>query len=115
MANLDSTNIIGKLRVSEDIVCNGKVKGTATAADKLSSNTLVGSTSLPVYFQNGVPSACAYALLASVPAVTTAQNGYVLQVVNGKLQPVQIYQYSATDLTAGTSSLATGSLYFVYQ
>ena len=115
MASLDSTQVLGKLVVSEDIVCNGKVQGTAAAADKLSSNTLVGSTGIPVYFQNGVPSACAYSLLASVPAVSTAQNGYVLQVVNGKLSPVQLYQYSTTDLTAGSTPLAAGCMYYVYE
>ena len=115
MANLDSTNIIGKLRVSEDVVVNGSIQGTATAADKLNVASLVGSNVQPVFFSNGVPSVCSYTLLASIPGVSTAQNGYVLQVVNGVLKPVQIYQYSTTDLTAGSSPLAAGCLYFVYE
>lgn len=106
MASLDSTQVLG------DLVVTGAIHG---AADKLNVSSLVGSTTQPVHFSNGVPVACGYQLLATVPAVTTAQNGYVLQVVGGLLRPVQIYQYSATDLTAGTSSLATGCLYFVYE
>lgn len=106
MASLDSTQVLG------DLVVTGAIHG---AADKLNVSTLVGSTSQPVYFGNGVPVACGFYLLASVPAVTTAQNGYVLQVVNGALKPMQIYQYGLTDLTAGSSSLATDQLYFVYQ
>jgi hypothetical protein len=106
MASLDSTQVLG------DLVVTGAIHG---AADRLNVSPLIGSGVSPVFFQNGVPSACNYYLLASVPAVSTAQNGYVLQVVNGVLTPVQLYQYSATDLTAGTSSLATGSLYFVYE
>jgi hypothetical protein len=99
MASLDSTQVLG------DLVVTGAIHG---AADRLNVSSLIGSTTLPVYFQNGVPSACAYSLLASVPAVSIAQNGYVLQVVDGRLQPKQIYQYSTADLSAGTSALATG-------
>lgn len=37
--------------------------------------------------------------------------GEVNNLINGR---APAYQYSATDLTAGSSSLATGTLYFVY-
>ena len=75
---------------------------------QLKSTTVVGNLSVTGKI-NG------YSLMANVPAVSTSQNGYVLQVVNGQLTPVQLYQYSTTDLTAGTSTLATGCLYYVYQ
>lgn len=54
MANLDSTNIIGKLRVSEGIVING--------------NSDIGSATQPIYFDNGIPKATTYTLSKSVPS-----------------------------------------------
>lgn len=45
-----------------------------------------------------------------------AANGVSSLDSNGKVPPEQMpYQYSETDLTAGTSQLATGTLYFVYE
>ena len=40
--------------------------GAATSANKLNSNA--GSATQPIYFKNGVPSACTYTLGASVPS-----------------------------------------------
>lgn len=41
-----------------------------------------------------------------------AQNEDITQLQTGK---APAYQYSTTDLTEGTSELATGTLYFVYE
>ena len=55
----------------------------------------------------------------AVSAVTSTELGY-LDGVTSAIQTqlnnkAPAYQYSTTDLTAGSSSLATGTLYFVYE
>ena len=42
-------------------------------------------------------------------------NKMITEINNGIDEKAPAYQYSTTDLTAGTSALATGTLYFVYE
>lgn len=54
------------LLVTGDASVTGTIYGTASSANKL--NTNAGSSTQPVYFTNGVPTACTYTLGASVPS-----------------------------------------------
>lgn len=46
-------------------------------------NISAGSATQPVYFSGGVPIACTHTLGASIPSVTSSDNGKFLRVVNG--------------------------------
>ena len=107
--------------------------GAATSANKL--NTNAGSSTQPVYFLNGVPVATTYTVEKSVPsnAVFTdtkynlgsfgiTATSTELNYVDGVTSNIQtqlntkapMYTYGTTDLTAGSSTLAAGTLYFYY-
>lgn len=86
----------------------GNVYGTAYEAHQLENTTSVGSETQPVYFKQGVPTACSYQLNKTVPSdavftdtdtkVTSAANHYAPSTVSG-----QDKSASASGGTAGWS------------
>lgn len=82
---------------------NGK-EAAGTAANKVSAHNT--DTAAHSDIRTAVTNA-ANAASAAQAAATNAQN-----TANSK---APMYQYSTTDLTAGSSSLTTGTLYFVYE
>jgi len=77
-------------------------------------SSAVGSASQPVYIAaNGVPTAATSPVLPSGGTMTgTLTAGGTLAVGTAQVRNIQA---STTDLTAGTSSLATGQIYLVYE
>ena len=86
----------------------GTLYGSAYEAHKLEDTTSVGSETQPVYFKQGVPTACSYQLNKTVPSnavftdtdtkVTSAANHYAPSTVSG-----QDKSASASGGTAGWS------------
>lgn len=86
----------------------GTLYGTAYEARQLENTTSVGSETQPVYFKQGVPTACSYQLNKTVPSnavftdtdtkVTSAANHYAPSTVSG-----QDKSASASGGTAGWS------------
>ena len=79
--------------------------GSATSAAKLDNSTDAGSTTQPVYFSSGVPTATTYSLSKSVPAdavFTDTTYGYASQNTAGLVRA-----WTTTDGTSTTLHIAT--------
>ena len=79
--------------------------GSATSAAKLDNSVDAGSTTQPVYFSSGVPTATTYSLGKSVPAdavFTDTTYGYASQSTAGLVRA-----WTTTDGTSTTLHIAT--------
>lgn len=110
LGNVDNTSDANKpISTATQTALNGKQATVTGGASTITSSNLAASRAL---VSNGSGK-------VAVSAVTSTELGY-LDGVTSKIQ-TQIngkapsYTYGTTDLTAGSSSLATGTLYFVYE
>lgn len=110
LGNVDNTSDANKpISTATQNALNGKQATVTGGASTITSSNLTASRAL---VSNGSGK-------VAVSAVTSTELGY-LDGVTSKIQ-TQIngkapsYTYGTTDLTAGSSSLATGTLYFVYE
>ena len=110
LGNVDNTSDANKpISTATQTALNGKQATVTGGASTITSSNLTASRAL---VSNGSGK-------VAVSAVTSTELGYLdgvtsnLQTqLNGKAPS---YTYGTTDLTAGSSSLATGTLYFVYE
>ena len=110
LGNVDNTSDANKpISTATQNALNGKQATVTGGASTITSSNLAASRAL-VSDGNGK---------VAVSAVTSTELGYLDGVtsaiqtqINGKAPS---YTYGTTDLTAGSSSLATGTLYFVYE
>lgn len=110
LGNVDNTSDANKpISTATQNALNGKQATVTGGASTITSSNLTASRAL---VSNGSGK-------VAVSAVTSTELGY-LDGVTSKIQ-TQIngkapsYTYGTADLTAGSSSLATGTLYFVYE
>lgn len=107
ISNLTKSDV-GLDRVDNTADADKSVKSatTATTASKLGSST-VGSGTKPVYLDGGLPK-------ASTDTVGSASNPVYMK--NGTITAgAYTFSASTTDLTAGTSTLATNEIRFIYE
>ena len=110
LGNVDNTSDANKpISTATQTALNGKQATVTGGASTITSSNLTASRAL---VSNGSGK-------VAVSAVTSTELGYLdgvtsnLQTqINGKAPS---YTYGTADLTAGSSSLATGTLYFVYE
>ena len=110
LGNVDNTSDANKpISTATQTALDGKQATVTGGASTITSSNLTASRAL---VSNGSGK-------VAVSAVTSTELGYLDGVtsniqtqINGKAPS---YTYGTTDLTAGSSSLATGTLYFVYE
>ena len=85
----------GSLNVSGNIV--GSLTGNATSATKLYSSAQVGSASLPVYFNQGVPVACTASSIFS--SLTCSATNAISATIAGQTRSISITNF-VTDALA---------------
>lgn len=110
LGNVDNTSDANKpISTATQNALNGKQATVTGGASTITSSNLTASRAL---VSNGSGK-------VAVSAVTSTELGYLDGVtsniqtqINGKAPS---YTYGTTDLTAGSSSLATGTVYFVYE
>ena len=110
LGNVDNTSDANKpISTATQTALNGKQATVTGGASTITSSNLAASRAL---VSNGSGK-------VAVSAVTSTELGYLDGVtsniqtqINGKAPS---YTYGTTDLTAGSSSLATGTVYFVYE
>lgn len=110
LGNVDNTSDANKpISTATQNALNGKQATVTGGASTITSSNLTASRAL---VSNGSGK-------VAVSAVTSTELGY-LDGVTSKIQTqlngkAPSYTYGTADLTAGSSSLATGTLYFVYE
>ena len=110
LGNVDNTSDANKpISTATQNALNGKQATVTGGASTITSSNLTANRAL---VSNGSGK-------VAVSAVTSTELGYLDGVtsniqtqINGKAPS---YTYGTTDLTAGSSSLATGTVYFVYE
>ncbi len=90
------------------------LNGGTLVIGKVQSHANIWSSSQALWYPNGNQSANAYLLYASIGGTSGTYNTKgVIKVANSKDLPT--ITSSTTNLTAGTSALATGAVYLVYE
>lgn len=110
LGNVDNTSDANKpISTATQNALNGKQATVTGGASTITSSNLTASRAL-VSDGNGK---------VAVSAVTSTELGYLSGVTSSLQTQINSkapsYTYGTTDLTAGSSSLATGTLYFVYE